>query len=93
MRQNEYFPCDLILINSSAQQSVSNSSSQKGFCYVETKNLDGETNLKHKVAPDGCPQLSSSEENLCDNFTGGEIECDNPNTEIYNFRGTMRANG
>ena len=25
-----------------------NSSSPKGICYVETKNLDGETNLKHK---------------------------------------------
>ena len=26
------------------------SSDRKGMCYVETKNLDGETNLKHKVA-------------------------------------------
>lgn len=26
------------------------SSERKGICYVETKNLDGETNLKHKVA-------------------------------------------
>jgi hypothetical protein len=25
-----------------------NSSLAKGICYVETKNLDGETNLKHK---------------------------------------------
>jgi hypothetical protein len=25
-----------------------NSSFPKGICYVETKNLDGETNLKHK---------------------------------------------
>lgn len=22
-----------------------------GICFVETKNLDGETNLKHKLAP------------------------------------------
>jgi magnesium-transporting ATPase (P-type) len=27
-----------------------NSSGPKGICYIETKNLDGETNLKHKVA-------------------------------------------
>ena len=26
-----------------------NSSGKKGICYIETKNLDGETNLKHKV--------------------------------------------
>ena len=25
------------------------SSEASGICYVETKNLDGETNLKHKV--------------------------------------------
>ena len=40
--ENQYFPCDLLLLNSS---------SAKGVCYVETKNLDGETNLKHKIAP------------------------------------------
>jgi hypothetical protein len=28
-----------------------NSSFPKGICYVETKNLDGETNLKHKKTP------------------------------------------
>ena len=27
-----------------------NSSGPKGICYIETKNLDGETNLKYKVA-------------------------------------------
>lgn len=37
--QDEFFPADLILLNSSAP---------KGICYIETKNLDGETNLKHK---------------------------------------------
>ena len=39
IKNNEYFPCDLILLNSSAN---------KGICYIETKNLDGETNMKHK---------------------------------------------
>jgi P-type E1-E2 ATPase len=37
--KNQYFPADLVLLNSSAN---------KGICYVETKNLDGETNMKHK---------------------------------------------
>ena len=38
---NEFFPADLVLLNSSGR---------KGICYIETKNLDGETNLKHKMA-------------------------------------------
>lgn len=35
--ENQNFPCDLILLKSSLA---------KGIAYVETKNLDGETNLK-----------------------------------------------
>ncbi len=34
---NQNFPCDLVLINSGLP---------KGLAYVETKGLDGETNLK-----------------------------------------------
>jgi P-type E1-E2 ATPase len=37
--QDQFFPADLVLLNSSAAQ---------GIAYIETKNLDGETNLKHK---------------------------------------------
>jgi len=38
---DEFFPADILLAQSS---------DGKGVCYVETKNLDGETNLKHKMA-------------------------------------------
>ena len=39
--ENEYFPADVLIINTSES---------KGSCYIETKNLDGETNLKYKQA-------------------------------------------
>lgn len=39
IKEDEFFPADVILLNSSTS---------KGICYIETKNLDGETNLKHK---------------------------------------------
>ncbi len=42
VKEDEYFPADLLLIKSSGADGIS---------YVETKNLDGETNLKNKVAP------------------------------------------
>lgn len=38
--KDHYFPADMILIKSS---------DKKRFCYLETKNLDGETNLKQKI--------------------------------------------
>ena len=38
--KNEYFPADLILLSSS---------DENGISYIETKSLDGETNLKHKL--------------------------------------------
>ena len=39
--KNEFFPADLVMIASSDMEN--------GLAYVETKNLDGETNLKMKA--------------------------------------------
>ena len=39
MYKDEYFPSDLLMIYST---------NKNGVAYVETKNLDGETNLKYK---------------------------------------------
>jgi len=37
---DEFIPCDIMLIKAI---------DPKGVCFVETKNLDGETNLKIKI--------------------------------------------
>jgi len=49
--QNEFFPADLLLLYSS---------DEKGQVYVETKNLDGETNMKHKKVLSACQKKYSS---------------------------------
>lgn len=63
------------------------SSGAEGLCYIETKNLDGETNLKHKNAPKELNDHFKTEEelkwfyvereSLSDDF--GEITCEVPN--------------
>ena len=42
--KDQFFPADLVLLGSSEFR--------KGQCFIETKNLDGETNLKSKVLPE-----------------------------------------
>lgn len=83
MYENEYFPCDLLLIGSSAP---------KGVCYVETKNLDGETNLKHKQAKKECWKLAESDKDVLVNFDNAVIECEKENEFIYKFFGTINLN-
>lgn len=41
IKENEPFAADIIILKTS----------KDNVCYIETKNLDGETNLKHKCAP------------------------------------------
>ena len=39
--KDEFFPCDMFIMTTP---------DEKGQCYIETKNLDGETNKKIKFA-------------------------------------------
>ena len=52
---DEYLPCDVLLLSSS---------DSKGICYVETKNLDGETNLKIKKVHEDMQSAFNKEEML-----------------------------
>uniref|UniRef100_A0A674P435 Phospholipid-transporting ATPase n=1 Tax=Takifugu rubripes TaxID=31033 RepID=A0A674P435_TAKRU len=65
---NEIIPADMLLLHSS---------DPRGVCYIETANLDGETNLKQKQVGDSM--------NL-DSFHS-RIECEKPNHDLSSFRG------
>ncbi|KAJ4831513.1 putative phospholipid-transporting ATPase 8 [Turnera subulata] len=79
--KDEYFPADLLLVSSSYED---------GICYVETMNLDGETNLKLKHALEVTSSLHS-EESL--KKFKGVIKCEDPNENLYSFVGTLYYNG
>jgi phospholipid-transporting ATPase len=66
---DKFLPADMILVQSS---------DAKGVCYIETKNLDGETNLKHKTAVkalhSGLAKVTEYEQVI-----KGTVVCERPN--------------
>lgn len=76
---NEFFPADLVLLNSSGR---------KGMCYIETKNLDGETNLKIKMANKEVMAYAADESALTD--LAAEVKCEGPSDKIYQFDGVIK---
>ncbi|KAK8511801.1 hypothetical protein V6N13_029393 [Hibiscus sabdariffa] len=77
VEKDEFFPTDLILLASSYEDAV---------CYVETMNLDGETNLKLKQALEVTSSLHDDS-----NFRDfkATVKCEDPNANLYSFVGTM----
>lgn len=79
---DQFFPADMVLCKSSES---------KGLCYVETKNLDGETNLKHKVVEKYINKKVKNLERLHERLDGTVI-CEIPNDQIYKFEGSYLMN-
>lgn len=74
-------PADLVLISSSEPE---------GLCYVETSNLDGETNLKIKQSLPVSSKLRNPEQ-LSE--VRGRIESEHPNSSLYTYEGTLVIEG
>jgi len=53
MKRDEYFPADIMILKTSEP---------KNDCYIETKNLDGETNLKNKACAKDLKEIIPSSE-------------------------------
>ncbi|XP_042243746.1 probable phospholipid-transporting ATPase VD [Thunnus maccoyii] len=79
---NEIIPADMLLLYSS---------DPRGVCYIETANLDGETNLKQRQVVSDLP-LQGVE--FTPESFHSHIECENPNNDLSRFRGYMEhSNG
>lgn len=77
VESEEPFPADLVLIASSEPE---------GLCYIETANLDGETNLKIKQAiPETADLVSPAELSRL----GGKIRSEQPNSSLYTYEATL----
>ncbi|XP_020678143.1 putative phospholipid-transporting ATPase 9 isoform X1 [Dendrobium catenatum] len=77
VEKDEFFPTDLILLSSNYEEAI---------CYVETMNLDGETNLKMKQALEVTSNLH--DDSSFQNFKA-IIKCEDPNANLYTFVGSM----
>lgn len=77
VERDSHFPCDMILVYSSAETET---------CHIQTANLDGETNLKIRYIPNKFPRVNTIEEL---GSIIGVINCEKPNTRLYEFRGKI----
>ena len=77
---NERIPCDIVLLHCKGAQNI---------CYIETKNLDGEINLKTKFPLKISNEQSQSIKSYEQFFKDAEILCDHPDPYLYKFEGQI----
>lgn len=78
VQNNQFFPADLVLLSSSEPQGIS---------FIETSNLDGETNLKIRQ---GIPDTSKIVEVKDLVQLQGTIESEPPNRHLYEYNGNFK---
>lgn len=77
VKQDGFFPADILFLAST---------NADGVCYVETSNLDGETNLKIRKALEKTWDYVTPEK--ASEFKG-EVQCEQPNNSLYTFTGNL----
>ncbi|XP_059652856.1 phospholipid-transporting ATPase 1 [Cornus florida] len=76
---NDTLPCDIVLLSTS---------DPTGVAYVQTINLDGESNLKTRYAKQETLSKIPEKEKI-----NGLIKCEKPNRNIYGFQANMEIDG
>lgn len=76
---NESIPADILICATSEDENVA---------FVETKNLDGETNLKSRTA---CPSLTHlrNAQSVANPENAFHVECGQPDTNLYKLEATV----
>ncbi|XP_063753235.1 phospholipid-transporting ATPase ID-like isoform X2 [Eleginops maclovinus] len=82
LENNQFVTADLLLLSSSEPLNL---------VYIETAELDGETNLKVRQALTVTGDLGEDIEKLAD--FDGEVRCEPPNNRLDRFRGTLTYAG
>ncbi|KAF9335673.1 hypothetical protein BG006_010927 [Podila minutissima] len=77
LRRNDFIPADLLILSSSEQEPI---------CYVETMNLDGETNLKIRQCVPGLSDLCTPEEWTQKRFW---VESEGPTNNLLKYHGAV----
>ncbi|KAM8907681.1 phospholipid-transporting ATPase IA isoform 2-T2 [Spinachia spinachia] len=77
----DHLPADLVILSSSEPQ---------GMCYIETSNLDGETNLKIRQGLQMTADIKDIDSLM---RISGRMECESPNRHLYEFVGNIRLDG
>ncbi|KAJ3234099.1 hypothetical protein HDU81_001721 [Chytriomyces hyalinus] len=77
LRKDDPIPADILILNTS----------EDGLCYTETKNLDGETNLKIRKGMLEMETLQRDDLNLL-NERVFYVDAEHPNPNLYTFVGT-----
>ncbi|KAF4795519.1 Phospholipid-transporting ATPase FetA [Turdus rufiventris] len=82
LENNNFVTADLLLLSSSEPHSLT---------YIETAELDGETNLKVKQALTVTAELGEDLQKLTE--FNGEVRCEAPNNKLDKFTGTLTLRG
>nr|CAG8507514.1 1340_t:CDS:10 [Entrophospora candida] len=77
LNNNDQVPADMIILSTSEPD---------GLCYSETKNLDGETNLKVRHCVSATSSIKSEQDCGTASFY---VESEPPNVNLYTFNGVL----